>query len=271
MAALDLLVARKFLNYDNIDSNSNAGPLTAENILASQSDAAEPSSPILNSLKNSPSPSRKLFLDSLNSLKIKESYPKMMVYLGLFAPVPKRLAFVVVKVAVKFMATAWPSLYMPMPSDSFSNFPFSKVVLLYSKIPGDSDYDPPGLEICGVFSGFLFPPPFRLLLQTYRPVSLLLLALQETIPIAFCPFLLNYFTSGETVVKSLTCDGLDLHAIDHPVPAPTLEEVLVPALPSLEVNNSVSLQAPEKLPVIPTWTPWLLAGLVLMKLNVYFP
>ncbi|KAJ9072955.1 hypothetical protein DSO57_1021584 [Entomophthora muscae] len=76
---------------------------------------------------------------------------------------------------------------------------------------------------------------------------------------------------GETIVKSLTCDNLDFHAIDLTVPTPTLEEVPAPALPSLEGNNLAPLQAPSNLPHAPTCTPWLLAGLVLMGLNAYFP
>ncbi|KAJ9050520.1 hypothetical protein DSO57_1013758 [Entomophthora muscae] len=54
----------------------------------------------------------------------------MMVYLGLFAPVLERLAFVAVKVAVNSMAATWPALYMLMPSDSFSNFPLQVICLL---------------------------------------------------------------------------------------------------------------------------------------------
>ncbi|KAJ9048598.1 hypothetical protein DSO57_1020879 [Entomophthora muscae] len=54
----------------------------------------------------------------------------MMAYLGLFAPVLERLAFVAVKVAVNSMAATWPTLYMPMPSDSFSNFPLQVICLL---------------------------------------------------------------------------------------------------------------------------------------------
>ncbi|KAJ9069769.1 hypothetical protein DSO57_1039800 [Entomophthora muscae] len=54
----------------------------------------------------------------------------MMAYLGLFAPVLERLAFVAVKVAVDSMAATWPALYMLMPSDSFSNFPLQVICLL---------------------------------------------------------------------------------------------------------------------------------------------
>ncbi|KAJ9077861.1 hypothetical protein DSO57_1012684 [Entomophthora muscae] len=53
--------------------------------------------------------------------------------------------------------------------------------------------------------------------------------------------------------------------------ASALEEILMPDLSSLEGNDLVSLQAPVKLPHDPTHTPWLLARLVLMGLNAYFP
>ncbi|KAJ9053015.1 hypothetical protein DSO57_1028364 [Entomophthora muscae] len=77
--------------------------------------------------------------------------------------------------------------------------------------------------------------------------------------------------SGETIVKSLTCYDLDFCAVNYTVPAPTLEELPVSTLPSLEGNALVPLQAPVKLPPTPTCTPWLLTGLVLMGLNAYFP
>ncbi|KAJ9056001.1 hypothetical protein DSO57_1039757 [Entomophthora muscae] len=54
----------------------------------------------------------------------------MMAYLGLFAPVLKRLAFVAVKVVVDSMAATWPALYMLMPFKSFSNFPLQVICLL---------------------------------------------------------------------------------------------------------------------------------------------
>ncbi|KAJ9070358.1 hypothetical protein DSO57_1008932 [Entomophthora muscae] len=53
-----------------------------------------------------------------------------MAYLGLFAPVLERLAFVAVKVAVDSMAATWPALYIPMPSDYFSDLPLQVIFLL---------------------------------------------------------------------------------------------------------------------------------------------
>ncbi|KAJ9049352.1 hypothetical protein DSO57_1025475 [Entomophthora muscae] len=79
------------------------------------------------------------------------------------------------------------------------------------------------------------------------------------------------FISGESVVKSLTCNDLDLHTNDYAVPAPTLEEMTVFIPPSLDGNNSVPLQAPVKLSPFPTCTPWLLTRLELIGLNAYFP
>ncbi|KAJ9089450.1 hypothetical protein DSO57_1012800 [Entomophthora muscae] len=83
--------------------------------------------------------------------------------------------------------------------------------------------------------------------------------------------LVHFSFWGETIVQSLTCDNPDFHNIDHTLPTPTLEEVPAPALSTLEENNLAPLQAPLKLPHAPTCTPWLLARLVLMGLNAYFP
>ncbi|KAJ9075581.1 hypothetical protein DSO57_1034728 [Entomophthora muscae] len=77
--------------------------------------------------------------------------------------------------------------------------------------------------------------------------------------------------SEEALVKSLTCDDLDLHSADNTLPAPAFEEISVPFLLSLDRNDSVPLQAPVNLPSAPTRTSWLLTRLVLMGLNAYFP
>ncbi|KAJ9050630.1 hypothetical protein DSO57_1012832 [Entomophthora muscae] len=79
------------------------------------------------------------------------------------------------------------------------------------------------------------------------------------------------FVSGEAVVKSLACNDLDLYVDDFAVSAPSLEEMPVFIPLNLEVNHSVPLLAPVKLSTAPTCTPWLLTGLELMGLNVYFP
>ncbi|KAJ9062010.1 hypothetical protein DSO57_1015248 [Entomophthora muscae] len=46
--------------------------------------------------------------------------------------------------------------------------------------------------------------------------------------------------SGEAVVKSLTCDNLDLDGVDHALPAPVDVEGLMASLLSLEKDNLVS-------------------------------
>ncbi|KAJ9049588.1 hypothetical protein DSO57_1022828 [Entomophthora muscae] len=58
----------------------------------------------------------------------------MMAHLGLFAPVFERLAFVIIKVAIDSTAKTWPTLYMPIPSDSFSNLPLQIICLLIISI-----------------------------------------------------------------------------------------------------------------------------------------
>ncbi|KAJ9051225.1 hypothetical protein DSO57_1006477 [Entomophthora muscae] len=47
----------------------------------------------------------------------------MWDHLVLFAPVFGRLAFIMFKVAIDYMAATWPALYMLTPLDSFSNLP----------------------------------------------------------------------------------------------------------------------------------------------------
>ncbi|KAJ9056499.1 hypothetical protein DSO57_1032445 [Entomophthora muscae] len=73
--------------------------------------------------------------------------------------------------------------------------------------------------------------------------------------------------SREAVVKSLTCNDLDLDDIDFTQFAPAGKEVSMASVPSLEKSNLVPLQVPEAPPPAPTHTPWLLAGLMLMDLN----
>ncbi|KAJ9067109.1 hypothetical protein DSO57_1003022 [Entomophthora muscae] len=77
--------------------------------------------------------------------------------------------------------------------------------------------------------------------------------------------------SGEALVKSLSCNNLDLHATDHTLLAPLTEKAPVSSFLNLESNNLGPLQAPVKLSPAPTCTPWLLTRLVLMGLNAYFP
>ncbi|KAJ9059504.1 hypothetical protein DSO57_1001576 [Entomophthora muscae] len=76
--------------------------------------------------------------------------------------------------------------------------------------------------------------------------------------------------SGETIVKSLTCDNLELFDADYAVPTPTLEVESASTVLSLDKDNLVPLLAFVVLPPAPTCIPWLLTGLVLMGLNTYF-
>ncbi|KAJ9068644.1 hypothetical protein DSO57_1026526 [Entomophthora muscae] len=77
--------------------------------------------------------------------------------------------------------------------------------------------------------------------------------------------------SGKALVKSLTCDNLELHLTNPFLLVPTTKGI--PSLPSpqWESNNSVPLLTPEALIPVPSCAPWLLNGLTLMGLNAYFP
>ncbi|KAJ9061835.1 hypothetical protein DSO57_1016598 [Entomophthora muscae] len=90
-------------------------------------------------------------------------------------------------------------------------------------------------------------------------------------PVNLLHFPGELFISGEAVVKSSTCNDLDLHADDYAMLAPVLEEMLELTPPNLDRNNLIPLQAPVKLPSALTCTPWLLVRLALIGLNAYFP
>ncbi|KAJ9059028.1 hypothetical protein DSO57_1006505 [Entomophthora muscae] len=81
----------------------------------------------------------------------------------------------------------------------------------------------------------------------------------------------NLFHSGEAVVKSLTCDNLDLSDAVYASLAPVGEEVSMPSFPDLEKSSSEPLRALVMPPPAPTCTPWLLTGMALMALNAYLP
>ncbi|KAJ9053373.1 hypothetical protein DSO57_1024762 [Entomophthora muscae] len=63
----------------------------------------------------------------------------------------------------------------------------------------------------------------------------------------------------------------ELSTADFTMPALTLEVASMPTTLGLDKGPPVPLLAPVELPHAPTCTPWLLTGLVLMGLNVYFP
>ncbi|KAJ9058481.1 hypothetical protein DSO57_1011857 [Entomophthora muscae] len=77
--------------------------------------------------------------------------------------------------------------------------------------------------------------------------------------------------SREVVVKSLTCDNLDLDVVE--LALPSSEEVVppTPPLPSMVQKNVVPPGSSKVASPTPTCTPWLLTGLILMGLNAYFP
>ncbi|KAJ9078473.1 hypothetical protein DSO57_1006253 [Entomophthora muscae] len=77
--------------------------------------------------------------------------------------------------------------------------------------------------------------------------------------------------SEEAMVKSLTCDDLDLEDVDYASPAPVGKKVPISPPADLEKSNSVPLHAYVMFPSSPTCTPWLLTRLVIMGLNAYFP
>ncbi|KAJ9085035.1 hypothetical protein DSO57_1017881 [Entomophthora muscae] len=76
---------------------------------------------------------------------------------------------------------------------------------------------------------------------------------------------------GEAVVKILTCDDLDLDTEDYSSRALVSKEILVSLSSALGKSSSVPLHAASMPSLVPSHTPWLLTGLVLMGLNVYFP
>ncbi|KAJ9055516.1 hypothetical protein DSO57_1003214 [Entomophthora muscae] len=77
--------------------------------------------------------------------------------------------------------------------------------------------------------------------------------------------------SEEAVVKSLTCDNLDLDIMVPTLPALEVDRPPMPSPPSLAKSNSVPLGISEVFPLTPTCTPWFLTGLALIGLNAYFP
>ncbi|KAJ9049005.1 hypothetical protein DSO57_1028947 [Entomophthora muscae] len=83
-------------------------------------------------------------------------------------------------------------------------------------------------------------------------------------------FLSGLLVSGEALVKSLTCNDSDLHSADPILPNPAVDEAAFPSSSPQESVNLVPLQAPEVPIPVPSHAPWLLARLVLIRLNAYF-
>ncbi|KAJ9090635.1 hypothetical protein DSO57_1000485 [Entomophthora muscae] len=90
---------------------------------------------------------------------------------------------------------------------------------------------------------------------------------------SLAPFLLllGLLLSGEAVVKSLTCDDLDLEIINYILPPAEGERTSVPPLPRLDESASVPPEVLGIPPLIASRAPWVITGLVLMGLNSYFP
>ncbi|KAJ9058617.1 hypothetical protein DSO57_1010641 [Entomophthora muscae] len=76
---------------------------------------------------------------------------------------------------------------------------------------------------------------------------------------------------GEALAKSLTFNNLDLYSLDLISLTSVVEGVLSAPPPQQEVKDPVLLQVPEPLNHVPLRAPWLLSGLMLMGLNIYFP
>ncbi|KAJ9068787.1 hypothetical protein DSO57_1025167 [Entomophthora muscae] len=81
----------------------------------------------------------------------------------------------------------------------------------------------------------------------------------------------DLLASGEAVVKSLTCDDLNLHSAELILPTPDAEGP--PPSPSPLQDKTVVAPLPEaKVSTLaPSRAPWLVTGLTLMRLNSYFP
>ncbi|KAJ9053993.1 hypothetical protein DSO57_1019009 [Entomophthora muscae] len=77
--------------------------------------------------------------------------------------------------------------------------------------------------------------------------------------------------SGEAVLKSLTCNDLDLDTVDHTLLASKRDVSPTPPLTSAAKSNPVPLVLPKVSSPTPSCTPWLLTDLMLMGLNAYFP
>ncbi|KAJ9068184.1 hypothetical protein DSO57_1031243 [Entomophthora muscae] len=114
--------------------------------------------------------------------------------------------------------------------------------------------------------GGVLPPSF-----TFGVNSPLLHALWATNLLVSCTFQPPSLSWGEVLVKSLTCNNLDLYSVDPVLLASVVEGASPSPPPQLESNNSAPLQAPEVPTLVPSCAPWLFTGLMLMGLNTYFP
>ncbi|KAJ9085233.1 hypothetical protein DSO57_1016035 [Entomophthora muscae] len=145
-----------------------------------------------------------------------------------------------------------------------------KFALLDSKFSREFYNDTPSHQICSVYPG-----PLLLLLWSTSPnlwlslSSLALLVSDDPSTLLSLPG--NFLTSGEVIVKSLTCDSLDLCSTKSSFSIPSPEIHPLSPLLVQEGTDSVPLQEMEILPFIPSCAPWLVAGVMLMGSNSYFP
>ncbi|KAJ9048769.1 hypothetical protein DSO57_1031457 [Entomophthora muscae] len=134
----------------------------------------------------------------------------------------------------------------------------------------EHSHDTSNSQVCGVFFG-----PLLLLLWSTLPELWSKISSSDCLVGDNLSRLLDLpsglLFSGKAVVKSLTCDNLDLEAAGFIQSAPVVKERLVSPISSPEKRNLVPLQAPAMPPPALTCMPWLLTGLVLMGLNTYFP
>ncbi|KAJ9070874.1 hypothetical protein DSO57_1002934 [Entomophthora muscae] len=81
----------------------------------------------------------------------------------------------------------------------------------------------------------------------------------------------NLFHSREAVIRSLTCDDLDLGDTAYASLVPVSVEGPMPSFTDLEKDSLEPLHTTMMPPPAPTCTPWLLTGMALMALNAYLP
>ncbi|KAJ9066098.1 hypothetical protein DSO57_1012943 [Entomophthora muscae] len=121
---------------------------------------------------------------------------------------------------------------------------------------------------------FSLAPVSLLLWSTWPDLWVKISSAAQTVgedPSSLLNFPSGLFLSGEAVMKSLTCDDLDLDVADDISSPSKGERTSIHSLPSLERSNSVPLEALEVPPPAASRAPWVITGLVLMGLNSHFP
>ncbi|KAJ9078874.1 hypothetical protein DSO57_1002111 [Entomophthora muscae] len=90
-------------------------------------------------------------------------------------------------------------------------------------------------------------------------------------PSSILRFFPGLLVSGEALVKSLTCDNLDLHSSDPVLPTLAVDGANFPSPSPQESVNPVPVWVLEGSTPSSSHAPWFLTRLVLMGLNSYFP